>query len=195
MTITISKKVFTPILTLVIGFVLGITGTVPSNAEDPVPVVQGEILKVCINLKSGVIRVSNKCDTKTERKTVLGGAGAQGAKGEKGDTGATGETGATGAIGLTGATGQQGIQGERGITGLTGAQGPQGFTGATGATGSVSGLRRTNITFLTNNYGCPGYTSPVTYVTSVSWNSYDKYFPVKSTTSQLKGCSTDVYTP
>ena len=195
MTITISKKVFTPILTLVIGFVLGITGTVPSNAEDPVPVVQGEILKVCINLKTGVIRVSNKCDTKTERKTVLGGAGAQGAKGEKGDTGATGETGATGAIGLTGATGQQGIQGERGITGLTGAQGPQGFTGATGATGSVSGLRRTNITFLTNDYGCPGYASSVTYVASVSWNSYDKYFPVSATTRSLRGCSTDVYTP
>ena len=81
MTITISKKVLIPIFTLVTGFVLGVNGTLPSNAETPV--VQGEILKVCINLKTGVIRVSNKCDSKTERKSVLGGVGAQGAKGEK----------------------------------------------------------------------------------------------------------------
>ena len=118
MTITISKKVITPLITLLIGFVFGITGTLPSNAEDPTPVVQGEILKVCINLKNGVIRVANKCDTKTERKTILGGVGAQGPKGDKGDTGATG---------------------------ATGAQGPQGERGLTGATGSMSGLRTQTI--------------------------------------------------
>lgn len=184
-----------PFLTLILGFILGIGGSLPSNAEDPAPVLQGEILKVCIHLKTGVIRVSSKCDTKTERKTVLGGTGAQGAKGDKGDMGATGQTGTTGAVGLTGATGQQGPQGERGIMGSTGVQGPQGFTGATGATGSVSGLRRTNITFLTNDYGCPGYASSVTYLTSVSWNSYDKYNPISATSRSLKGCSTDVYTP
>jgi len=76
---------------------------VPSNAEDPVPVVvQGEILKVCINLKTGVIRVSNKCDTKTERKTVLGGAGAQGVPGPVGPVGPQGERGFPGAVGATG---------------------------------------------------------------------------------------------
>jgi hypothetical protein len=90
MRITISKKVFTPVFTLLIGFALGVTGTLPSNAEDPVPVAQGEVLSVCINLKSGAIRASAKCDRKTERKTVLGGTGAQGPKGEKGDTGLTG---------------------------------------------------------------------------------------------------------
>ena len=172
MTITISKKVITPLLTLLIGFALGVTGTLPSNAEDPAPVVQGEILKVCINLKTGVIRVANKCDTKTERKTILGGVGAQGAKGDKGDTGATGATGAIGAqgpqgsigatgpqgerglIGATGAIGAQGPQGsigatgpqgERGLTGATGAIGPQGERGLTGATGSMSGLRTQSI--------------------------------------------------
>ena len=189
MTITISKKVFIPILTLFIGFALGVTGTLPSHAEDPVPVVQGEILKVCINLKSGVIRVSNKCDAKTERKTVLGGAGAQGAKGDKGDTGATGLTGATGA------QGPQGIQGERGATGLTGAQGPQGFTGATGATGSVSGLRTTRIEFLNGGSftGCPNsfIGTSATVVTSVSIIS-NRVF---TNTKTLDGCSLTVYTP
>ena len=136
MTITISKKVFLPIFTLVIGFVLGINGTSPSSAETTV--AQGEILKVCINLKTGAIRVSAKCDTKTERKTVLGGVGAQGPTGEKGDSGAVGPTGPTGPQGERGLAGPQG---ERGLTGLTGAQGAQGYTGATGATGSISSLR------------------------------------------------------
>jgi hypothetical protein len=145
MTITISKKVITPLITLLIGFVFGITGTLPSNAEDPTPVVQGEILKVCINLKNGVIRVANKCDTKTERKTILGGVGAQGPKGDKGDTGATGATGAQGPQGERGLTGATGAQGERGLTGATGAQGPQGERGLTGATGSMSGLRTQTI--------------------------------------------------
>ena len=166
MTITISKKLFAPILTLLIGFALGVTGTLPSNAEDPAPVVQGEILKVCINSKTGVIRVSSKCDTKTERKTVLGGTGAQGAKGETGATGATGATGETGAKGDTGSQGPAGTNGINGATGATGAQGvrglsgPQGATGAkgndgaTGATGQsgVSGLRTVKIDFLTGYY-------------------------------------------
>ena len=206
MTITISKKVFTPILTLVIGFVLGITGTVPSNAEDPVPVVQGEILKVCINLKTGVIRVSSKCDTKTERKTVLGGTGAQGAKGDKGDTGATGATGETGAKGdtgtqgpagtngINGATGATGPQGEKGATGL---QGPQGFTGATGANGSITGLRTQSIDFLSaSSFGCPGFGTGKTVVTDISVNTSS--FSGKTTltpyTTKLYGCSLTVYT-
>lgn len=195
MTITISKKVLVPIFALLFGFALGVTGTLPSNAEDPAPVVQGEILKVCIHLKTGAIRVSSKCDTKTERKTVLGGTGAQGPQGDKGDTGTTGQAGATGEVGFTGSTGPQGPQGERGVTGLTGAQGPQGYTGATGATGSVSGLRRTNITFLTADYGCPGYASSVRYVSDVSYNKYSSYSPIDVTTRTLRGCSVDVYTP
>ena len=204
MTITISKKVFTPILTLLIGFALGVTGTVPSNAEDPVPVVQGEILKVCINLKTGVIRVSSKCDTKTERKTVLGGTGAQGAKGDKGDTGATGATGETGAKGdtgtqgpagtngINGATGATGPQGEKGATGL---QGPQGFTGATGATGSLSGLRTESIDFLSGSiFGCPGFGTSKTVLTDVRRSTFLSTTSLYPTTTRLYGCSLTVYT-
>ena len=135
---------------LVIGFLLG-SGISPLNAADPVSTT-GEILKVCINTKTGAIRVASKC-TSAERKTVLGGVGA---KGEKGDTGAAGEKGDTGAQGpagtngINGATGATGPQGEKGTTG---AQGPQGFTGATGATGSMSGLKRETIYYYEGKFG------------------------------------------
>ena len=169
MTITISKKVLLPIFTLVIGFVLGINGTSPSNAETTV--VQGEILKVCINLKTGAIRVSVKCDTKTERKTVLGGVGAQGLQGETGETGAQGETG---------------------------EQGPQGYTGATGATGSMSGLKTKRIDFLSASWlGCGAFGTSQTVVTDIS--VYTSSFTGKTTITpsktDLSGCSLTVYTP
>ena len=194
MTITISKKVLVPIFTLLFGFSLGVTGTLPSNAVDPAPVVQGEILKVCINLKSGVIRVSSKCDTKTERKTVLGGTGAQGAKGETGAIGATGTTGETGAKGdtgsqgpagtngINGATGATGAQGERGLSGPQGATGAKGNDGATGATGpsGVSGLRTVKIDFLTGYY--------------YNWcNGTGRSIVLSGTT--LPACSVTVYVP
>lgn len=133
------KEVTRFLAVLIVGFIFG-SGLTPLHAEDPAPT--GEILSVCINKKTGALRVANKCTT-TERKTVLGGVGAKGEKGEKGDTGATGMTGETGAMGPIGATGPQGPQGERGLTGATGAQGPQGFTGATG---SVASLRTRSIT-------------------------------------------------
>jgi hypothetical protein len=178
---------------LVIGFLFGL-GITPLNAVDPVATA-GEILKVCIDTKSGVIRVATKC-TKTERKTVLGGVGATGEKGETGAvgaTGATGETGVTGATGvqgpagtngINGAVGEKGLQGEKGITGATGVQGPQGFTGATGAQGSMSGLRTRSLTYLSTGFsfgscssfsiGGPsllnGQTSLSTYGSSISLN-------------------------
>ena len=136
------KEVTRLLAVLIVGFIFG-SGLTPLHAEDPVPA--GEILNVCINKKTGAIRVANKCTT-AERKTVLGGVGARGEKGDKGDTGATGLTGETGAVGPQGATGLQGPQGERGLTGATGAQGPQGFTGATGATGSIASLRTRDVT-------------------------------------------------
>jgi hypothetical protein len=165
---------------LLVGFLFG-SGIGPLHAEDPA-VATGEILKVCINTKTGAIRVATKC-TSAERKTVLGGVGAQGAKGDKGDTGATGSTGATGATGVQGATGAQGPQGERGLTGITGSQGPQGFTGATGATGSISSLRTKSITVWDQSYGssCGGIlgfsvlnssTSLSTFGSSISLNKY-----------------------
>ena len=103
---------------LVIGFLFG-TGITPLHAEDPVTST-GEVLKVCIDTKTGVIRVATKC-TKTERKTVLGGVGAKGDKGDTGAVGETGETGATGEVGAIGATGLTGATGAVGATGLTGA--------------------------------------------------------------------------
>lgn len=135
--------------TLVIGLILGV-GITPLHAEDPIAAT-GEILKVCIDSKTGVIRVASKC-TKTERKTILGGVGAKGDKGNTGDVGAKGEAGATGdvgAIGATGSTGSNGTNGATGATGatgLTGATGAQGSQGFTGATGSMSGLRTSTIT-------------------------------------------------
>lgn len=148
------KEVTRLIAVLVVGFVFG-SGLTPLHAEDPVPA--GEILTVCINKKTGALRVANKCTT-AERKTVLGGVGARGEKGDKGDTGATGLTGETGAVGPQGATGAQGPQGERGLTGATGLQGPQGFTGATGATGSIGSLRTKSISFLQSG-GFSGFCS------------------------------------
>ena len=166
MTFTISKKVLLPFFTLVIGFVLGINGTSPSNAETTV--AQGEILKVCINLKTGAIRVSAKCDTKTERKTVLGGVGAQG------------------------------IQGETGPEGPEGPEGPQGFTGATGATGSMVGLRTKKIDYLSANwFGCGGLGTSQTVVTDISvyTSSFTGKTTITPSKTDLSGCSLTVYTP
>ena len=184
---------------LVIGFLLG-SGISPLNAADPVSST-GEILKVCINTKTGAIRVASKC-TSAERKTVLGGVGATGEKGdtgatgEKGDTGATGEKGDTGAQGpagtngINGATGATGPQGEKGTTG---AQGPQGFTGATGATGSMSGLSTRRIDYLSGPYSlCNGLGTSASVVGGVSVG-FSGSLSVSKTT--LQGCSVTVYAP
>lgn len=185
------RELVVGLLAGLVGSVMGMSVNTASVAEE---VVQGEVLTVCINKKTGAIKVANKC-SKEERKTTLGGVGPQGPQGEKGDKG---DAGAVGATGATGATGPQGATGATGLTGATGAQGPQGergFTGATGATGSLSGLRRTNITFLTSDFGCPGYASSVTYVSDVSYNRYSSYTPIDVRTRTLRGCSTDVYIP
>jgi hypothetical protein len=120
------KEVTRLLAVLIVGFVFG-SGLSPLHAEDPV--AKGEILNVCINKKSGALRVASKCTT-AERKTVLGGVGARGEKGDKGDIGATGLMGETGAVG------PQGVQGPAGTNGVNGAQGERGLTGATGATGA-----------------------------------------------------------
>lgn len=181
------KEVTRFLAVLIVGYIFG-SGLTPLHAEDPVPV--GEILSVCINKKTGALRVANKCTT-AERKTVLGGVGARGEKGDKGDTGATGLTGAPGAVGPQGSQGPagtnglNGVQGERGLTGATGAtgsQGPQGIAGATGATGpsGVSGLRTVKIDFLTGYY--------------YNWcNGTGRSLSIGSTT--LPACSVTVYVP
>jgi hypothetical protein len=132
------------VVALLAGFVGSVIGMSVNTASVAEEVAQGEVLTVCIDKKTGAIKVANKC-SKQERKTTLGGVGPQGAQGEKGDKG---DTGAVGATGATGATGTQGATGLTGLTGATGAQGPQGergFTGATGATGQVTGLRTRSI--------------------------------------------------
>jgi hypothetical protein len=142
-----------------VGSVIGISANTASVAEE---VVQGEVLTVCINKKTGAIKVANKC-SKEERKTTLGGVGPQGVQGEKGDVGAVGPVGPQGPKGDIGPVGEQGLQGvqgplgpqgpkgdigAQGIQGPVGPQGRQGdrgLTGATGATGYVSGLRTQSI--------------------------------------------------
>ena len=178
---------------LVIGFVFG-TGITPLHAEDPVTST-GEVLKVCIDTKTGVIRVATKC-TKTERKTVLGGVGAKGDKGDTGAVGETGETGATGevgAIGATGLTGATGAVGATGLTGATGATGSQGFTGATGATGSLSGLSTRRIDYLSGPYSLCNHLGTSASVVSGVSVGYSGNLSVSKTT--LQGCSFTVYVP
>jgi hypothetical protein len=93
-------------IALFAGILIGSLGFGNATADEtPAPtVVQGEVISVCIDKKTGVIRAVASCK-KTERKTVLGGTGAQGPKGDKGDTGTMGATGPAGIQGLTGAAG------------------------------------------------------------------------------------------
>jgi hypothetical protein len=187
-------------LSLIIGILLGTLGFSPVSADSPSPsptgtVAVGEVLKVCIDLKSGVIRASAKC-SKTERATTLGGVGPKGDTGIQGPKGAIGDTGPQGAQGLKGDTGPQGQQG---LQGLTGAQGPQGFTGATGATGTVSGLKQQTLHFLRQPYDygagfCIGSYSVVTGISSYL-NSFTKVTTVSPTTGYLDACTLTVFTP
>jgi len=193
----ISKSFASAALSLTLGLFLGAVGFGPVVADSPSPapsasVAVGEVLKVCIDSKSGVIRASIKC-AKTERATVLGGVGP---KGDTGERGPKGESGATGTQGPQGLTGDRGPQGPQGLTGDRGPQGLQGFTGATGPQGSISGLHQISISFLTNSIiGCPGYGSGVSIVSGVSYNSYDKYNPINVSTQSLRGCTATVYGP
>jgi hypothetical protein len=163
----VSIALFAGILIGSLGFGNATADETPSaTPTSPVEVVQGEVISVCIDKKTGIIRASSSCK-KTERKTVLGGAGAQGLKGDKGDTGATG---------------------------ATGAMGPQGLTGPTGA---VSGLRTTSIDFLSaSSFGCPGWGTSQTVVTNVSsyTSSWSGTTTITPTTTRLYGCSLTVYT-
>ena len=189
------REIAVALLAGFVGSVIGISVNTASVAEE---VAQGEVLTVCINKKTGAIKVANKC-SKEERKTTLGGVGPQGVQGEKGDTG---DTGAVGATGATGATGLQGATGATGFTGATGAQGPQGdrgFTGATGATGTVSGLRSTQISFLTNDWlGCgTGFSfSSQSVVTDISTytSGYSNTTTITPRKTSLPSCSLTVYT-
>ncbi len=193
------KEVTRLLAVLIVGFIFG-SGLTPLHAEDPVPA--GEILNVCINKKTGALRVANKCTT-AERKTVLGGVGARGEKGDKGDTGATGLTGETGAVGPQGAQGPagtngvNGAQGERGLTGATGPQGPQGFTGATGATGSIGSLRTRDVTVWAPSSfggGCGGF-GYYALSSSTTLSTYGNSISLSKSCLSFSSSSVRVYAP
>ena len=169
----ISIALFAGILIGSLGFGNASADETPSPTPTPsVAVVQGEVISICVDKKTGVLRASTSCK-KTERATVLGGAGAQGAKGDKGDTGATGVTG---------------------VQGLPGLNGSNGATGSTGATGSVSGLRTESIDFLSaSGIGCPGLGTSKTVVTDVRLSTFGTSTTLYPTTTRLYGCSATVY--
>jgi hypothetical protein len=169
------------------GWLMGASGIASSQAEEvtPATVVQGEIIKVCINMKTGAIRAASKCDSKTERKTVIGGVGARGAVGPQGEKG---DTGAQGIQGVKGDTGTQGIQGEKGLQGERGIQGLTGLTGLTGATGTVSGLRKESIYYYDGRFGsyCNGNILSTNSIAAVDTSGRKFTVPV---------CIKEVYVP
>ena len=198
---------------LLAGFVGSIVGLSANTASVAEEAAQGEVLTVCIDKKTGAIKVANKC-SKQERKTTLGGVGPQGVQGEKGDkgdvgpvgpqgvqgerglVGPQGERGLTGATGATGPQGERGLAGPQGTVGATGPQGPQGergFTGPQGPAGTISGLSTTRINFLTNDFlGCgTGFSfGGQTVVTDVSTSSFTGR--TTATTTYLRSCSLTV---
>jgi hypothetical protein len=131
-------------IALFAGILIGSLGLGVATAEEtPLPVApQGDLLKVCIDKKSGVIRSSTSCK-KTEKPYVLGGPGPQGIQGVKGDVGPQGTQGVKGDVGPQGLTGPIGPQG---------SSGPAGPTGPTGPAGSLSGLRTVTLDYLTGYY-------------------------------------------
>ena len=181
------------VLSLAVGFGIGVHSLGTAQAEETVTSTtapQGDLLKVCIDNKTGIIRASNKCKS-GERAYVLGGPGPRGPQGIQG------ETGATGAQGPKGETGPKGDQGIQGVKGDQGIQGERGFTGPTGATGSVSGLRTQSINFLNGGSfsGCPGsfLGASATVVGSIYSSSITGKITATNTT--LQGCYLQVYTP
>jgi hypothetical protein len=176
-------------VSLLLGFGIGSVSTGTATADEvitPANVPQGDLLKVCIDKKTGVIRAASKCRA-TERAYVLGGPGPQGPQGEKGDTGATGPQG------IQGIKGDIGLQGLQGLQGIRGLQGERGFTGLTGATGTVSGLSTRRIDFLSGPYSlCNGLGTSASVVSGVSVG-FGGNLSVSRTT--LQGCSMSVYVP
>ena len=84
-------KLFT---VLIAGIFLGSTGFHSAMAVDTAtvtasPIPAGDMLKVCIDKKTGTMRASNSCK-KTERVHSLGGPGPRGTQGVVGPVGNTG---------------------------------------------------------------------------------------------------------
>jgi hypothetical protein len=131
----VSIALFAGILIGSLGFGNATAEETPAPTPTAAPVPQGNVISVCIDKKTGVIRAVSTCK-KTERSYVLGGPGPIG---PKGDVGPQGLVGPLGTQGVKGDVGPQGLVGPQGV------QGTQGMTGGIGPTGSVSGLRSTTI--------------------------------------------------
>ena len=147
----------------------------PSPTPSAVAVPQGEVISICIDKKTGIMRAASTCK-KTERSTTLGGSGPRGEKGDKGDTGATG---------------LQGFQGTPGTNGIDGR------TGATGATGSVSGLRTRSITVWEQSFSssCSGFLSFNALNGNTSLSSYGSTISLNKSCSSLFPSNVTVYAP
>ena len=147
----------------------------PSPTPSAVAVPQGEVLSVCIDKKTGIVRAASTCK-KTERSTTLGGSGPRGEKGDKGDTGVTG---------------LQGLQGAPGTNGIDGR------TGATGATGTVSGLRTRSITVWEQSFSssCSGFLSFNALNGNTSLSSYGSTISLNKSCSSLYPSNVTVYAP
>jgi hypothetical protein len=150
-------------LSLCLGVFIG-TGLVQASVAEEV--VQGEVIKVCINNKTGAMRASGKC-VKGERSTVLGGVGPRGAQGLQGIPGPQGAQGPKGDAGPKGDTGAQGIQG------IQGNQGERGLIGLTGPAGTISGINRKTLVYYspTRDIMC-GVTPFTKVITGVSLFQY-----------------------
>jgi hypothetical protein len=111
---------------------------------------------------------------------IPGPTGIQGVAGDTGPTGPTGSTGATGAAST--------VQGPTGVTGITGATGATGaastVAGPTGATGAT-GLTGSGVTGPTGATGSTGATGPTGVATSVSSSSYNGFYVVKGTATNV----------
>jgi hypothetical protein len=167
----VSIALFTGILIGSLGFGIATAEETPSSTPtSSIETVQGEVISVCIDKKTGVMRASNACK-KTERSTVLGGAGPKGEVGPKGDLGPAGIQGIKGDIGSIGIQGLQGLLGPIGL---------QGIAGPTGPAGSLPALRTIKLDYLTGYYynWCNGTGHAVTVVGTT-----------------LPACSVTVYAP
>ena len=178
---------------LLLGFGIGSVNTGPATAEEsaaPAVVDQGDLLKVCIDKKSGVIRAASKCKS-AERAYVLGGPGPQGLQGVQGEKGDVGSMGPQGIQGVKGDTGLQGFQG------VQGPQGDRGMTGATGATGTVSGLRTRSIQVWEQSFGssCSSFLGFSALNGNTSLSSFSNTISLNKSCSTLYPSNVTVYAP
>jgi hypothetical protein len=136
----------------------------------------GSSINACVDKKTGVVRIVNKCKT-TETAMTWNQTGVAGPKGE---TGPKGDTGNTGPQGITGPAGPQGVQGPVGLQGVQGPTGAQGFTGPQGLQGLVGPQGPQGLQGIQGPAGASGSGANVTtktvtlYYPQVTWPTYSE---------------------